>query len=117
MEKHIKNLTQEKNSSVSFTFKNTDEFPHFDDSIGSDVLYLSLRGRVLWRRHLSSLFLLWRYSFSVSLSGASVSEDTNNEEIDGKHDDWTLNADHNLLPGELDVTWKENGSTESSSNS
>lgn len=47
MEKHIKNLTQEKNSSVIFTFKNTDEFPHLDYSIRSDVLHLFLRGRVL----------------------------------------------------------------------
>lgn len=80
-------------------------FSHLDDSIRSDVLYFLLR--VQRRGHLSSLAPLWWDRFSVSLSWSRVSKDTNNQEVDRKHDDWTLNANHHLLPGELDMTWRE----------
>lgn len=38
------------------------------------------------------------------LSWPSISEDTHNEEIDRKHDNGTLDANHDLLPGELNLT-------------
>lgn len=99
-----------QNRGVIVNFQITDKnvFPHLDHSIWSDVLQFFLRGRVLWGRNPTSLSLFRRVRFDVPLSRTSVSEDTHNKEIDGKHDDWTLNSDHNLLPGELDMTCKEN---------
>lgn len=84
------------------------QFPYLDDSLSSYVLYLFLRVRVLWGGHLPSLALLRRASYGVFLSRSCVSEYADNKKVDGKHDDWTLNADHHLLPCKLDVTWREN---------
>lgn len=62
-------------------------FGHLDNSICSDVLQLFLWGRVLRWRNLTGLLLFRNVPFGALLSRASVSEDTHNKEIDGKHDD------------------------------
>lgn len=80
---------------------------HLDQSIWRDVLQLFVGWGGVRRRNLTCLPLFKGICFWILFSRTSVSEDAHNEKIDGKHDDWTLNSDHNLLPGELDVTCKE----------
>lgn len=79
---------------------------YLDHSVCCNVLQLLLRRRGLWGRHSTSLTLLGCFSFAAFLSRPSVSEDAHNEQIDGKHDDRTLNSNHHLLPGKLYVACK-----------
>lgn len=79
-------------------------------SVRCDILMIIV-WRLIWR-HTSSFgllcgislwLLLWRW-LRLLLSRTSISEDAHNKEIDRKHDNGTLDANHDLLPGELNLT-------------
>lgn len=64
------------------------------------------RNRVDTTLFLEAISFLFFVLTTGSLSRTSVSEDADYEDIYGKHDEGTLDPNHELLPGELKVTWK-----------
>lgn len=88
------------------TFKSPIKNTNFDHGIWRDVFELFIwGGGGLWWGN-STRLPLRCICFGILFPWTRVSEDTYNKQIYGKHDDRALNSDHDLLPGELDMTCK-----------